>query len=80
MTSASCAISSSAIFGVTEEGGQVQRRPSVGAVVVDAARFLGQQTLDALQFAGRARFEDREAHAARHQQVHYFLLVMIDSG
>jgi hypothetical protein len=73
-------------LGVAEECGEVQRRPAVGAVVVDAgrtdraARALTEQALHPLGFSGRAGVEDREVRAARDQQVHNFLLTMVDSG
>jgi hypothetical protein len=65
---------------VAEEGAEMQRRPAVAAVGVDGGRIVGEQTLDSLEFAGGAGFEDGQRHAARHQQVHNFLLPVIHSG
>jgi hypothetical protein len=42
--------------------------------------LLVQQALDPLDFPGGARLEDGQRRAARHQQIHYFLLAMIDRG
>ena len=67
---------------MAEERREVQRRPPVGAVRVDCrcvpAAF--EQPLHVLQFPGCAGLEDRQRRAARDQQVHNFLLTMIDSG
>ena len=65
---------------VTEERREVQRRPAVGAVLLDRRGIVASDPLDALELAGGARLEDRQRRAARDEQVHNFLLAMIDSG
>jgi hypothetical protein len=66
--------------GMSEERRQVQRRPAVGAEAVDRRRIGREQSLHALHFAGGARLEHAHRDAARDQQIHYFLLAMVDSG
>src|SRR4029453_7054160 len=55
-------------LGVTEEGGEMQRGPSIVAERVHRGSRRNQ-LLDAIEFSGCARFEQRERGAAGNQQI-----------
>ena len=65
---------------VAEECSQVQRRPPVRAVSVDARRQLDDQPLDTLDLAGRGGLEQRQRGAARNEQIHNLLLPVVNSS
>ena len=58
----------------------MQRRPAVGAVARHRFGIRLDEPFDALQFAGSGGFEQREGRPARDEEVHNFLLAVIDSG